>query len=82
MTRLSAAYVAKSGRRYEDDSHSGCLFAALDAGEPEVRGFPDGELQNLSDIETRMGFVLDGEFLTRQDTDERFGFQLAEEQDS
>jgi hypothetical protein len=82
VTRLSAAYIAKSGKRYEDDTHSGCLFAALDAGEPEVKGFPDGDLQNLDDIETRMGFILNGEFLTRKETDLRFGFQLAEEQDS
>ena len=67
----------------KDVTHSDCLLAARDAGEPEVDGFPDCDSAlDLPDIEARMGFIApEGHFLTRDETEARFGFYLAEEQD-
>lgn len=78
---FAAAYVAKSGRRYEDDTHSGCLFQAQAAGEPECAGWPHSDDLDVDDLESRMGFVDGGgQFLTRAETLTRYGFDLAEEQ--
>ena len=79
---MLAAYVAKSGRLYTDDTHSGCLFQAVDT-ESECADFPhgSGEVLDIDDLESRMGFVdVMERFYTRDETMALFGFDLAEEQ--
>lgn len=79
MTRLFAAYRARSGTVYYDDTHSGCLFQAI-GREPECAEFPHGAC-DVGDLESRMGFIEpSGDFLSRDETQARFGFDLAEEQ--
>lgn len=78
--RLQAAYVAKSGKTYTDDDHTQALYAAQEAGEPEVQGFPDDDSVDLQDIESRMGFVdPDGRYMTRAQTLKKYGADLAED---
>lgn len=77
---MLAAYIAKSGRRYTDDTHAGCLFQATDH-ESECAEFPHGAY-DVGDLESRMGFVdAHGKFWTRDETLSRFGFELAEDVD-
>ena len=75
---MLAAYVARSGPLYTDDTHAGCLYAAADR-EPECRNFPHGEW-DIGDIESRTGFVdAAGKFYSRDETLTLFGFDLTED---
>lgn len=82
---LWAGYRAQGGAIYTDDDHTGCLFAARSAGEPEVQWFPHEDPPDdeaYENILARMGFVArNGEWLARHEALERIGADLAEDID-
>lgn len=81
MERFLAAYISLSGKHFLDDTHSGCLFQAAAAGEPECVGFPFNDDLDIDDLESRMGFSTGNVFYSREETLARYGFELAEQQD-
>lgn len=58
--RITAAtYTAQSGKVYEGQTHEQAVRAAVQAGEPEVQGFPDVPMDELND---RAGTYLENGF--------------------
>lgn len=81
IANVEATYTAETGTVYTDCDHSSCLFQAQDANELEVQWFPHGNVSEkaLAAIEARMGFRVNGEVLSRNETLLRYGFELMEE---